>query len=120
MLFVWGDWYTVIGSGEKYRDCLLNQSPVDEQESEFREYRIPCETTADLMDAYGVFRIKLNLSCHVGFRFETSDHSFRVFVLSGNGYDKQGPYCDAECRIPTSDIEAAATQAVEILKKALK
>lgn len=117
-LIVWGDWYTVIGVRE-YRDILLDQKPIDDEDANYRSYRIRCNSTEELMRAAEAFR-KAKLLCAIGMRFISDDGNVIVSAISGSGYGTDEPYCSVEFKESELKAKRAIQQAIQILKEALQ
>lgn len=118
LVHVYGDWGTIIGV-DAYRDELLKQKPHDEDFAEYGSYRVVCADTGAMVKAYNEFTGR-GLQCFFGMEFASEDKAVRASMDSGNGYGNDSPHCDVEANTPTSPIEAAAKQAIEILKQAVK
>jgi len=122
--WVFGDWETVVssrhGSGVNYREQLLDQKPYNEDDGNYNGYRIKCSNTDEMVKAYNEFHGRLKLRCFFGMEFTSDDKVVRAVLLSGDGYSNDGPCCHVQVDSPVSEIEAAAKQAIEILKGAVK
>ena len=66
-----GDWYSVIRMGdqrEKWRDHLLNQMPHDEEDAEFRVYRLQPEDGKELLaiiNACEQAKLRWSIECNI-------------------------------------------------------
>jgi hypothetical protein len=94
IVFVWGDWHTVI-SARDYRDSLLDQKPFDEEDAQYGQYELICGTTQEMVDAHRAFR-KLQLKCAFGFRFKSDDKAVEVYASSDDGYSSSGAHCHVD------------------------
>lgn len=119
LLLVWGDWSTVI-SAREYRDLLLDQSPDSAEDRDYREYRIPCSNTQEIVAAYHAFAENLRLKCGFAMEFDSGD-GVKMFTQSVDGYSSDGAFCniDFDMRVFDHRIAEAAHEAIAVLKKGL-
>lgn len=118
-LVVWGDWSTVIGVAGKWRDELLDQKPFDQEDAEYGEYHVACETTSELVYAYLAFHGGARLRVAFAVEFEP-DKQCRVYAATDNGYGKNEPTCIVKADIDHNQVVNAANAAIEILREAMK
>lgn len=110
-----GDWQTVISS-KTYWEQLIDQRP-DEDMADWSQYRIPCNTTAELVAAYQEFHDRLKLHCH--FCLSLVDSDVAMDLMTGYA-EKNDPQCWVQVKRPTSKIEEAAQKAIAILGEAIE
>jgi hypothetical protein len=117
-VLVFGDWDTVI-SARQYRDQLLDQGPTDEQDREFSQYRIACETAGEMVAAFTEFQGRLKLRCEFGFLMKSEDRKIQVDLITGFDGDKK-PQCFVTVEESISEIAQAAKKAIALLEEAIE
>lgn len=123
--YVWGDWHSVIDVARKHksdelRDILLDQKPYDEDDAEYKQYRISAKSTAELVAIYRAFHDEAKLRCAFAFEWESDDKAVSMWMCSGDGYGKNEPHCSLHSKDMASDHEAAIRTAIKTLEEAVK
>lgn len=117
-LHIWGDWLTVISAREHW-DELIEQKPLDEDGGDWKEYRIRCQTTADLVKAYAEFHDRLKLHCAFGTKYKSQDGAIEIFAFTGDG-PSQEPYAQVIANFDDDKRIAGVKSAIETLQEAIK
>ena len=127
---VYGDWETVIRTGEKIRrgtsddvvyEKLLRSKPDDQDRADFKCYEIAASTPACLFGLWRAFwdeRLTVELFCTV----KSESLKCSVNAATGDGYSRKSvPFSmvDLDAEAISGDMKTAVNQAIEILRKAV-
>ena len=121
-LHVFGDWLTVVSASHNapFYEEILAQNPMDEDMAHYSRYRVPCNTSAELMNAYHTFASK-ELACEFAVVVKSEEVGCEVFAATGTGYTrKPEPYSQVdvnETRVSAA-MAGAIQSAIETLSKA--
>lgn len=115
---IWGDWQTVVRR-DSYRDILLGQMPIDEDDADNKCYRVPCEDTAAIVQAIDAFSGD-GLRAFVACEFTSDDKTCRVYANNGDCYRNAETHITVDVAIDDSKLVAAIGKARDILAEAVK